>query len=195
MIALKPMILAKLYNAVGYLLMILGGLGIVLGVTNQEYFFMPSSFGAIVAGLFCLGLGEICSAIGKIAEQTKRTADLLFQRESSDTKGVALTNMSNLSNILTATNQTVKLLEKIAAVSAPTPSPVQKIKGETAKETGTQYYFSDAQMQPQGPYSAAVIRKLAAEGRIQHDTPIAQAGSDDWLPFGESPYFSSTPQP
>ena len=160
------MILAVIYYTIGALVFF-GGLATAFSGTPGGSF---AGAGLAVAGLVCIGFGEVFSSIAKIAENTKRMAEARPANYAAE-----FARMSEGTGI---TNDLLKKL--LAAQHAKTEEPKR-----APDNTEPLFFYSDAKMQSQGPFRAGQMRAMARDGRIQSDTPVAKAGSDEWRPFGE----------
>jgi len=160
---LSTVILSAVYYLIGFLLFVVG---VIVCFTES----VAAGAMGIIGGLLCIGLGQLFDAIGKIAANTKRVADSRPPDYSMD-----------FAKLLEATGITNDLLKKLLAAQHAKPGDTQA----TPPSGEALYYYSDAKMQSQGPFRPAQMKAMARDGRIQSDTPVASAGSEEWRPFGE----------
>ena len=151
------------------IIFLLAGLGI-LAPSTFEYIRAPYSQDQMVP-VCTMIVGAIFLMGGGIVLSIWDTARKQMARLNEAPEPAVLEGIGSLHATAKKTND---LLEKIlqqtsSSIKAP-PVPL------------TRYFYADAERKPHGPFTGSSLKEMLANGVITMDTPVAEAGSDKWLP-------------
>jgi len=169
------MILAQLYYALGWLCIIAGAVGITGNfVSSLPYGFLPGSVGCLIFGLFSFGLAEVCEAISKISENSKKTAETLEAVRDA---------LANTDRLRSEEAMSIRDLLVKVAISAPSIVPA----GVSPAAKPAMFLYSNDSTTTRGPFSIETMRAMIRDGAVGAETPVAREGSDEWFTYAAFP--------
>lgn len=164
----------------------LAGLGITGGSAYQYIVIaryaqdqvLPAT--TMIAGAVLLAAGGIMFCQWAAA---RRMAKLLEKPAGSpDPSAVNHAIAEALGSIYKSSTRSNELLEKlitrIASMQTRPPEAPSPLK---------LFYYADAQMKPQGPFTGVTLREMLGSGAITRETQIVVSGSDQWAPLSNYP--------